>query len=157
MAFPRSIIFSASASVRIALVPLCPAIARKLQQRLIHEHRQISICHLCHEGDLRAAPVLLEGEVLLQVGVIEAADAAKEIQFEVGEANARGVGTRDNAPFPGSRAAGQRGRKHTGAQALGFLRGVGRDRRKQLGALDTVASLRGFDIQCGDAQVAVFS
>src|SRR5690606_9838882 len=89
---------------------------------------------------------LLGAEVELQRLLVEAADAAEEVELPGRHAESGAVLTADRRLAGGA---------EVGRQALRALAPAGADRGVEVGALDAVLGARALDVERGHAQVAV--
>ncbi|MNQ26505.1 hypothetical protein D3C85_397440 [compost metagenome] len=107
---------------------------------------QPGVGHAGHQADLRGALRLRGGEVLLHGRLVQAAQAAEQVQLPGADAEAGAV-------F--AIGFGLAGTRQVGRQTLAGAAGIGVDLREQLGALDAVQRLVGLDVERGHAQVAI--
>src|SRR6202034_2767215 len=63
-------------------------LARHLQDRLIGEDGQVGACNFSDEGELGATSGLRACKILLESGVIQAANLAEQVELVRGEADA---------------------------------------------------------------------
>ncbi len=106
----------------------------------------VGVGHFGQERDAGPGLGLLGGEVLLQGPVLEAADAAEEVQLPGGDAHRGAVLLGDHGLARGG---------HAGGNALAVAHGGGVDGGQQLGPLDAVGGPHLLGGQGGHAQVAV--
>jgi hypothetical protein len=116
------------------------------QQLAIRDQREPGIRDLRDQQQLRGVAVLLDGEVFLERGMAQAAHAAEQIQLEGRRGQAGGIDPRQLALARG---------RNRGRQALVVGRAAGVDGRHEIGALDAILRAGRFDVQRGDAQIAV--
>jgi len=128
------------------------------KQFLIGEQSQIGVRHLRNQADLRAAAGFDKAEILLQALVIETAQATEQVDLIRSETDA-GVevakGAVTAAAASDAAAGGSRDARHGRGIFLHLLQAGCRDRRKQIGALDSILSARRGDVERSDPRIRV--
>ncbi len=125
------------------------AVARavgQLQQIAIGEQCEPGIGDLGDQQQLRGRAIFLDGEVVLERGITQAADPAEQIELELRRREPGGIRAREVALAAQCQRAGR---------ALTVGRTASFDGWHEIGALDAVLRARRLHVERGNAQVAI--